>query len=83
MKILRNRVYRHFKGDYYIVLDFAINTQDGSKCVIYRALHGDGKLFVRDYEDFSSKIDPRKHPNALQEYRFELQEITTVNGDHK
>ena len=26
MKVLKNRIYKHFKGDSYIVLDIVINT---------------------------------------------------------
>lgn len=41
------RVYRHFKGDYYLVEALAKNSESGEPCVIYRKLYGDGGLWVR------------------------------------
>jgi hypothetical protein len=39
--------------------------------VVYKALYGDGKIWVRDYEMFTSKVDKEKYPDVTQEYRFE------------
>ena len=41
------RVYRHFKGDYYLVEGLAHDSESGVPCVIYRKLYGDGGLWVR------------------------------------
>lgn len=78
-EILKNRVYKHFKGDYIIVVDFAINTETHEKMVVYRALYGDGELFVRPYDMFAGEVDHKKYPNVKQKYRLELQEIEKVN----
>jgi hypothetical protein len=83
MDIIKNRVYKHFKGDYYIVIDFAINNEDSKRYVIYRALYEDSQLFVREYDDFRSEVNQTKYPHAQQKYKFELQDIKSVNGDHK
>ena len=37
------RVYRHFKGDYYLVEALAKDSESGEPCVIYRKLYGDGE----------------------------------------
>ena len=72
MQVLKNRVYRHFKGNYYLVVDLAINNEDDSEYVIYRALYGDGQLYVRPKHDFTGLTDTLKYPDATQKYKFEL-----------
>ena len=69
------RVYRHFKGDYYLVEGLAHDSESGVPCVIYRKLYGDGGLWVRPLEMFLSRVDREKYPEVRQEYRFQLQEI--------
>lgn len=39
--------YRHFKGGEYRLEDFARDSETGHIMVIYRALYGDGELWVR------------------------------------
>lgn len=74
--VLLKRIYKHFKGDYYIVEDVALSSDDGKTVyVIYRKLYGDGGLYIREKSDFLGKVDKVKYPNVEQEYRFELQEI--------
>ena len=69
------RVYRHFKGDYYLVEGLAHDSESGVPCVIYRKLYGDGGLWVRPLEMFLSRVDREKYPEVRQEYRFQLLEI--------
>ena len=73
-----NGIYRHFKGDYYLVCDVAIHSEDRNEYVIYRALYGDNGLYIRPKDMFLSEVDHEKYPNVKQKYRFELQNIASV-----
>lgn len=79
MEIKINGVYKHFKGDFYLVENIAIHSETKEKYVVYRGLYGNGELYIRPLDMFLSKVDKIKYPKANQEYRFELQEIQSVN----
>ena len=72
------RVYRHFKGDYYLVEDVARHSETEEEMVIYRKLYGDGGLWARPKDMFLAEVDREKYPDCPQKYRFELQEIKSV-----
>ena len=71
-------VYKHFKGDYYIVEDIGLYSETMEKCVVYRALYGDNQLYIRPYDMFASEVDHEKYTDVSQKYRFELQNIKSV-----
>lgn len=74
------RVYRHFKGDCYLVEDVARHSETGEEYVVYRKLYGDGSLWIRPKEMFLGEVDRAKYPDCEQRYRFELLDIPSRAG---
>lgn len=69
-----NKLYRHFKGDLYLTVDVALDSETAKPVVIYRNMH-DMSLWTRDLEEFLSKTDKEKYPDEVQEHRFEEVEL--------
>ena len=66
-----NETYKHFKGNNYRILAIAKHSETGEQMVVYKALYGEGEVFVRPLDMFMEPIDRAKYPDASQEYRFE------------
>jgi len=50
-------IYRHFKGNYYELVDIARDSETLEEMVIYRALYGDGGLWVRNAKMWDEEIE--------------------------
>ena len=78
MEVIKGQRYKHFKGHIITVLEIAKHTETGEMMVVY--LHeGTNVVWARPYEMFISKVDREKYPDVEQEYRFQLQEIESLN----
>jgi hypothetical protein len=48
--------YRHYKGNFYDVLEVATHSETMEKLVVYRPLYGEKALWVRPYEMFNETV---------------------------
>ena len=49
--------YRHFKGNEYEVIGIARHSEDESPMVVYRALYGDGGIWVRPASMWNETVE--------------------------
>ena len=66
-------IYRHFKGEdkLYRLEKIAINSETLEEWVVYTALYGDKKTWIRPKYMFLEKVPEGKENPTNQEYRFE------------
>lgn len=64
-------LYRHFKNRLYQVIAVAADAETEAPLVVYQALYGDFRFWVRPLDNFLSRTDREKYPDAAQEWRFE------------
>ena len=49
--------YRHFKGNEYEVIALATHSETGESMVVYRALYGDGGVWVRPASMWNESVE--------------------------
>ena len=71
MKIEVGKIYRNFKGNYYIIEMIAKDSSTLKLRVIYRELYGEGELCDRSIDEFYGDIKDRPDNITKQKLRFE------------
>lgn len=72
-------IYKHYKGDLYLVEDIARHSETNEELVIYRGLYKNTPLWARPLSLFLDKLTPDQQTKFNQTYRFELQDIPSQN----
>ena len=70
MDEIRIGKYRHFKGKEYEVLYIANHSETLEKMVVYKALYGDGEIWVRPLSMWNEEIEK----DGVKSKRFTLVE---------
>lgn len=76
-------VYRHFKGDYYLVLGIIRNSLTDEFEVLYKALYGKCKMYTRPIEDFLSILNSDQITEYGQQRRFQPYRFVSVKDTPK
>ena len=66
-EIKENTMYRHFLGHTVKVIYLATDSKTLKPCVVYEE---EGKIWVRDYDDFVSEVDKLQYPETEAVYAF-------------
>jgi len=59
---MKKGIYKHFKGNEYEVIDVALDSETQEEVVVYRALYGERKLWVRPLSAFQEEVDRPEIP---------------------
>ena len=66
--MIKKGIYKHYKGNMYEVLCIANHSETLEKMVVYKALYGDGEVWVRPIEMWDETVEV----NGQLQKRFTL-----------
>lgn len=61
-------LYRHFKGEHYLVTGSALHSESGQMMVIYRELYGEFRQWVRPLQMFVANVETEDGPRPRFEF---------------
>ncbi|MCM1161625.1 MAG: DUF1653 domain-containing protein [Roseburia sp.] len=64
-------IYEHFKGNRYQIITLAQHSETEEDMVVYQAMYGEYKMYVRSLTQFMGMVDETKYPEKKGQYRFQ------------
>lgn len=72
----QGKVVKHFKGNFYLILDVHVqHTETNERMIYYKSLYGECKTYIRPAKMFIEKCTIEQYKQYEQQYRFELIEL--------
>ena len=66
--MIKKGKYKHYKGNMYEVLDIANHSETLEKMVVYKALYGEGEIWVRPASMWNEEIE--KDGKIVKRFEF-------------
>ncbi len=83
MILPKKGIYRHYKGKQYELIDFACHSETLETMVIYRAMYGEKKLWVRPLSMWSEEVkldDGKRVLRFTEESTYEREDVQEDQG---
>ncbi len=68
--VARQGLYRHYKGNLYLVHGVAKHSETGERLVVYRPLYGSFELMIRPEVMFVQEVDSAEHRYKGPRFQF-------------
>lgn len=70
-------IFNRVKGEPFQIITVAVHTETSERMVVYQALYGDFKTYIKPLDIFMSEIDRNQSPEAGKQYNFAVSENTS------
>ena len=67
---MKRGIYKHYKGQLYEVICLAQHTETMEEMVIYKALYGDYKIWVRPKQLFDGLVTHEQSGKKIRRFEF-------------
>ena len=65
-ELVMGGVYKHFKGHVYKVIALGRDADNLSEKVVYQNIENENDIWIRDKNEFLSKVDKEKYSDVTQ-----------------